>query len=79
MPDPDGSHDHDLAQPHAIRRGNQLVIALGSAMLVAAVGVLFHVFSTRSRDAVVEGSVIDLATPITGELTQLSVDVGSQV
>ncbi|NDG74815.1 MAG: HlyD family efflux transporter periplasmic adaptor subunit [Synechococcaceae bacterium WB8_1B_136] len=79
MPDPDGSHDHDLAQPHASRRGNQLVIALGSAMLVAAVGVLLHVFSTRSRDAVVEGSVIDLATPITGELTQLSVDVGSQV
>jgi multidrug resistance efflux pump len=48
-------------------------------MLVASVGVLSHVFSTRSRDAVVQADVVDLATPITGELTQLNVDVGSQV
>lgn len=61
------------------RHANRLVIGVGSLMLVASVGVLSHVFSTRSRDAVVEADVVDLATPITGELTQLNVDVGSQV
>lgn len=61
------------------RHANRLVIGVGSLMLVASVGVLSHVFSTRSRDAVVEADVVDLATPITGEVTQLNVDVGSQV
>jgi multidrug resistance efflux pump len=61
------------------RNANRLVIGVGSLMLVASVGVLSHVFSTRSRDAVVQADVVDLATPITGELTQLNVDVGSQV
>lgn len=65
-------------QPHpqSSRRANRLVIGLGSLMLVGAVGVLSHVFSTRSRDAVVEADVIDLASPISGELT---VDVGATV
>ncbi|MCT0216431.1 HlyD family efflux transporter periplasmic adaptor subunit [Synechococcus sp. CS-1330] len=61
------------------RHANRLVIGVSSLMLVASVGVLSHVFSTRSRDAVVEADVVDLATPITGEVTQLNVDVGSQV
>jgi multidrug resistance efflux pump len=61
------------------RNANRLVIGVGSLMLVESVGVLSHVFSTRSRDAVVQADVVDLATPITGELTQLNVDVGSQV
>jgi multidrug resistance efflux pump len=61
------------------RHANRLVIGVGSLMLVASVGVLSHVFSTRSRDAVVQADVVDLSTPITGELTQLNVDVGSQI
>ena len=58
---------------------NRLVIGAGALMIVAAVGVFSHLFSTRSRDAVVEADVLDLATPITGQLRQLNVKVGSTV
>jgi len=55
------------------------VIAAGSLLLLAAAGVLTHLFSTRSRDAVVEAETILLSTPIDGELRQLSVRIGTPV
>ena len=61
------------------RRGNLLVIGAGSVLLLAAAGVFTHLFSTRSRDAVVEADVINLASPISGEVSRLFVDVGEAV
>ena len=79
-PDPQAPEPGDNSSaPISTRRGNRLVIGIGSLMLIAAAGVVTHVVSTRARDAVVEGDVIDLATPITGELRELTVDVGSEV
>lgn len=61
------------------RRANLLVLGVASGLLLAAAGVLTHLFSTRSRDAVVEAETINLASPINGELEQLLVDVGQSV
>lgn len=61
------------------RRGNLLVIGAGSVLLVAAAGVLTHLFSTRARDAVVEAETIDLASPINGEIAEMLVKVGGTV
>lgn len=61
------------------RRGNLLVIGAGSVLLLAAAGVLTHLFSTRARDAVVEAETIDLASPINGDIERLLVDVGGTV
>jgi multidrug resistance efflux pump len=55
------------------------VIASGAVLFVASAAVFTHLFTTRSRDAVVEADVIDLATPIAGVLETLSVDVGTSV
>lgn len=63
----------------ASRRGNVLVIAAGSVLLLAAAAVFTHLFSTRARDAVVEAETIDLASPINGEIEELLVDVGRSV
>ena len=63
----------------ASRRGNVLVIAAGSVLLLAAAAVFTHLFSTRARDAVVEAETIDLASPINGEIDALLVDVGRSV
>jgi len=60
-------------------RANALVIGLGSAMLLAAAGVLTYTLTTRSRDAVVDADFIELASPISGQLTELLVDAGDAV
>ena len=67
------------ARVQVSKRGNLLVIGVGSVLLLAAAGVLTHLFSTRARDAVVEAETIDLASPINGEIEQLSVNVGGTV
>ena len=72
--------ERGLEQTVAVsRRANLLVLGVGSVLLLAAAGVLTHLFSTRSRDAVVEAEIINLASPINGELDQLLVDVGQAV
>lgn len=63
----------------ASRRGNILVVGIGGVLLLASASVLTHLFSTQSRDAVVEAETINLASPINGELDQLLVKVGSLV
>lgn len=77
-PDQDPAEAPDQA-PGRFSRANLLVIGTGSLLLLAAAAVITHLFTTRSRDAVVEAEVIDLATPITGELVELKVEVGSSV
>ena len=67
------------ARVQVSKRGNLLVIGVGSVLLLAAAGVLTHLFSTRARDAVVEAETIDLASPINGEIEQMSVNVGGTV
>lgn len=70
----------DAAAPLRVSsRGNAVVIVTASVLLLAAAGVLTHLFSTRARDAVVEAATIDLASPISGEIDQLLVDVGDPV
>lgn len=82
---PSGDTQHGETEPGAdqsvrvSRRGNLLVLGAGSVLLLAAAGVLTHLFSTRARDAVVEAETIDLASPINGEIDQLLVDVGRSV
>lgn len=65
--------------PQRSSRANALVIGLGSALLLTAVGVVTHVLTTRARDAVVDADFIELASPINGELMELKVEAGSAV
>ncbi len=72
------SADHD-PPPKRSSRANALVIGLGGGLLLAALGVVIHVLTTRARDAVVNADFIDLSTPISGTLVELKVDAGSPV
>lgn len=65
--------------PQRSSRANALVIGLGSALLLAAVGVVVHVLTTRARDAVVDADFIELASPISGQLAELKVEAGVAV
>ena len=65
--------------PRRSSRANLLVIGLGSGLLLAALGVLMHVLTTRARDAVVDADFIELASPINGQLEELRVDAGLTV
>ena len=65
--------------PQRSSRANTLVIALGSGLLLAALGVVMHVLTTRARDAVVDADFIELASPISGQLMELKVEAGSAV
>ncbi len=65
--------------PQRSSRANALVIGLGSALLLAAIGVVVHVLTTRARDAVVDADFIELASPISGQLAELKVEAGSAV
>ncbi len=65
--------------PQRSSRANALVIVLGSGLLLAALGVVIHVLTTRARDAVVDGDFIELATPISGQLMELKVEAGTAV
>jgi len=77
---PPNNVERGIGQTVAVsRRANLLVLGVASGLLLAAAGVLTHLFSTRSRDAVVEAETINLASPINGELEQLLVDVGQSV
>ena len=67
------------APPQRSSRANTLVIALGSGLLLAALGVVMHVLTTRARDAVVDADFIELASPISGQLMELKVEAGSAV
>lgn len=60
-------------------QANTLVIGLGGLLLLTAVGVLAHVLTTRSRDAVVDADFIELASPINGQLDALRVEAGDAV
>lgn len=65
--------------PQRSSRANTLVIVLGSGLLLAALGVVMHVVTTRARDAVVDADFIELATPISGQLMELKVEAGTAV
>jgi multidrug resistance efflux pump len=65
--------------PKRSSRANALVIGLGSGLLLAALGVVMVVLTTRSRDAVVDADFIELASPISGQLMDLTVEVGEAV
>lgn len=65
--------------PRRSSRANALVIGLGSALLLVALGVVMHVLTTRARDAVVDADVIELASPISGQLMELNVEEGEEV
>jgi multidrug resistance efflux pump len=65
--------------PQRSSRANALVIGLGSALLLTAIGVVTHVLTTRARDAVVDADFIELASPINGQLMELKVEAGSAV
>lgn len=65
--------------PQRSSRANALVIGLGSGLLLAALGVVMHVLTTRARDAVVNADFIELSSPISGALVELKVDEGSPV
>ena len=65
--------------PQRSSRANTLVIGLGGALLLAAMGVVVHVLTTRARDAVVDADFIELASPISGQLAELTVEAGSAV
>ena len=65
--------------PQRSSRANALVIGLGGCLLLAAVGVVMHVLTTRSRDAVVDADFIELASPISGQLMDLKVGAGEAV
>jgi multidrug resistance efflux pump len=69
----------DDPAPRRSGRANALVIGLGSALLLTGLGVVMHGLTTRSRDAVVDADMIALASPISGQLVDLTVDVGSAV
>lgn len=73
--------DHAAAEAPARRspQANTLVIGLGGVLLLAALGVLAHLLTTRSRDAVVDADFIELASPISGQLEALRVEAGDAV
>jgi len=77
----DGAIERAAAEAPARRspQANTLVIGLGGVLLLAAVGVLAHVLTTRSRDAVVDADFIELASPINGQLDALRVEAGDAV
>lgn len=77
----DGAIERAAAEAPARRspQANTLVIGLGGVLLLAAVGVLAHVLTTRSRDAVVDADFIELASPINGQLDALQVEAGDAV
>ena len=65
--------------PRRSARANLLVLLAGSGLLLAAVAMVVQLTTNRSRDAVVDAEVIDLNTPIGGEVRRLLVDVGRAV
>lgn len=65
--------------PQRSSRANALVLVLGAGLLLAALGVVIHLLTTRARDAVVDADFIELTSPIEGKLVRLQVDVGSAV
>lgn len=65
--------------PRRSARANALIIGLGSGLLLAALAVLMHALTTRARDAVVDADVIDLTSPISGQLMELTVEEGTGV
>ena len=65
--------------PQRSSRANMLVIGLGSGLLLLAAGVVLHVLTTRSRDAVVDPDFIEIASPIKGQLVDLNVEAGDAV
>ena len=65
--------------PRRSSKANLLIIGLGTGLLLAALGVLMHVLTTRARDAVVDADFIELASPINGQLEELRVDAGLTV
>lgn len=65
--------------PRRSARANALIIGLGSGLLLAALAVLMHVLTTRARDAVVDADVIELTSPISGQLMELMVEEGTGV
>lgn len=65
--------------PQRSSRANAVVIGLGSALLLGAIGVVTHVLTTRARDAVVDADFIQLASPISGQLVELKVEAGTAV
>lgn len=77
----DGGIERAAAEAPARRspQANTLVFGLGGVLLLAAVGVLAHVLTTRSRDAVVDADFIELASPINGQLDALRVEAGDAV
>lgn len=77
----DGAIERAAAEAPARRspQANTLVTGLGGVLLLAAVGVLAHVLTTRSRDAVVDADFIELASPINGQLDALRVEAGDAV
>ena len=75
---PGPGHDGEPPVRHSRRSDVVLLIAAG-VMAAGGIAVLVNLFSTRSRDAVVEASTINLLTPISGTLTALNVDAGTVV
>jgi multidrug resistance efflux pump len=65
--------------PQRSSRANALVIGLGGCLLLGALGVVMHVLTTRSRDAMVDADFIELASPISGQLMDLKVEAGEAV
>lgn len=65
--------------PRRSSRANLLVIGLGSTLLLLAAGIVVHVLTTRSRDAVVDADFIEVASPIKGQLEELRVEAGDAV
>lgn len=65
--------------PRRSSHANLLVIGLGSTLLLLAAGVVVHVLTTRSRDAVVDADFIEVASPIKGQLEELQVEAGDAV
>lgn len=61
------------------RLANGLIVTLAGALVLASVAILANFLTARSRDAVVEATPIDLKTPISGTLEELSVKVGVAV
>lgn len=73
------SHPKGDPPPQRSSRANALVLGLGAGLMLAAVGVVIHLLTTRARDAVVDADFIELTSPIEGKLVGLQVDVGSAV
>jgi multidrug resistance efflux pump len=80
-PSPDAAPSLEVIDPPPKRsaRANALIIGLASGLLLAAVGVVMHVFTTRARDAVVDADFIELTSPISGQLIELKAEEGEAV